>query len=78
MAYPLAYLFMKTTYYGAQTTLHLCYLEDEEFISGGYYSECKLEKISSNAKDIDKRNIYMDYSRRLINKVYSNKIELKF
>ena len=79
MAFPLAYLFMKSTYYGAQTTLHLCFLDDNEFISGAYYNECKIDKVSSIANDIEKRNIYIEYSKQLIETFgKSYKIELKF
>lgn len=48
---PFLYLFAKTTLAGAQTTLHCCYIDYEEFISGGYYSNCKLtvpSKFASN------------------------------
>ncbi|MFN9939287.1 MAG: hypothetical protein ACK56I_07415, partial [bacterium] len=38
MIYPLFWLFTKTRYYGAQTTLHLCFINDDEFVNGGYYS----------------------------------------
>ena len=38
--YPLLWLITKTKKIGAQTTLHLCYASNEEFVSGAYYSDC--------------------------------------
>lgn len=37
--YPFGYLLFKSVWRGAQTSLHLCYLNDSEFVSGGYYAD---------------------------------------
>jgi len=42
---PLMYLFAKSEYIGAQTTLHVCYLPRNELIDGGYYADCSLQKL---------------------------------
>ena len=46
-AYLFMSLFFKDAYMGAQTTLHLCYIDYNSLINGGYYSDCKLDKISN-------------------------------
>jgi NAD(P)-dependent dehydrogenase (short-subunit alcohol dehydrogenase family) len=48
---PVSYLFFKGPREGAQTTLHLAYLKCEEFISGGYYSDCRPKNTTELAKD---------------------------
>jgi NAD(P)-dependent dehydrogenase (short-subunit alcohol dehydrogenase family) len=41
--------FFKTEEMGAQTTLELCYMDREKFVDGGYYSDCRLTKLSPKA-----------------------------
>jgi len=56
----------KTPISGAQTSLHLCYVEDSEFINGGYYNNCKLAEISPLAKDKEVRDGLIRLSFNLI------------
>ena len=54
---PVTYLFFKGPLQGAQTTLHLCYMQFAELISGGYYSDCKYKvstELSRNPDMIEK------------------------
>ena len=51
LAIPVSYLFFKGPREGAQTTLHLAYLKYEEFICGGYYSDCRPKNTTELAKD---------------------------
>jgi len=79
LAMPLAYLLMKSSFYGAQTTLELCYIDDKDIVNGGYYDDCRIAKLSNDAEDIEKRNIYMQYSRLIIQTFgKGNNIELKY
>lgn len=51
LATPIFYIFCKGPLEGAQTTLHLAYINYEEFISGGYYSDCRPKNTTELAKD---------------------------
>ncbi len=51
---PILRLVLKTAVDGAQTQLNLCYIPFNEFISGGYYSDCKLTKVANIANDMEK------------------------
>jgi NAD(P)-dependent dehydrogenase (short-subunit alcohol dehydrogenase family) len=64
--FPLYMYIAKTPLHGAQTSLHLCYLQNEEFINGGYYSDCKLKKPSSLSLDSKIIERYMLFSINLI------------
>lgn len=69
---PLTWLFMKTVKMGAQTTLHLCYLDEKEFKSGEYYSDCKVTPLMSHATDIQNRDTFVEFSRKILN-IYGKK-----
>lgn len=43
--YPLFIMLCKSKFMGAQTILHLCYAEIEEFKSGEYYEDNKITKL---------------------------------
>jgi len=45
--------FFKTPQEGAQPSIYLCVSEDVEGISGNYYADCKLEKSSKLAEDME-------------------------
>jgi NAD(P)-dependent dehydrogenase (short-subunit alcohol dehydrogenase family) len=51
----------KTPMGGAQTPLHCCYLDFNEMVSGGYYSDCKLKSCSRLASNKDVRDCFMKY-----------------
>ena len=51
---PIMKYFFKTPIDGAQTQLNLCYIPFNEFISGGYYSDCKVRNIRYYANDMNK------------------------
>ena len=54
MLVPLVKFFFKTPEDGAQTQLNLCYIPFNEFISGGYYSDCRIKNIGAYANDMNK------------------------
>jgi len=66
MLYPVMVLFFQDAFMGAQTTLHLCYMDYFSLINGGYYANCKLDKITPLASDESTRKRFMEYSRKLI------------
>jgi retinol dehydrogenase-12 len=53
--------FSKTAVGGAQTSLHCCYLDFNELVSGGYYSNCALKTCSSLACSKEIRDQFMRY-----------------
>ena len=61
-------LFFKDAVIGVQTTLHVCYLEYAGLVNGGYYSNCKVSKMSRLACDENLRKRFMDYSLNLLKK----------
>ena len=65
-AYLFMSLFFKDACMGAQTTLHLCYIDYNSLINGGYYSDCKLDKISNLASNNELRKAYMQYTLNLL------------
>lgn len=48
--YPLMFLLAKDEKMGAQTTLHLCHIEREKFINGGYYGDCMPKEKHENLR----------------------------
>lgn len=56
----------KTCLAGAQTSLHLCYMDFGKINSGAYYSDCKLTQPSSLTKNKALREAVMDYTAELI------------
>ena len=52
MLYPIfAFLFMRTPVEGAQTVVHLATSSELDSVSGGYFGDCKEEKLQPNALD---------------------------
>ena len=60
--YPIFVLCTKNTEEGSQTQLYLSYLNYSELVSGRYYADCKLEKISKTAQDKDLCKLFMNYT----------------
>lgn len=52
---PLSFLFFKSEESGAQTILHLCYMDKNEFVNGGYYENCKPRSLYKALNDEDFR-----------------------
>jgi NAD(P)-dependent dehydrogenase (short-subunit alcohol dehydrogenase family) len=65
---PISYLFFKGPVEGAQTTLHLVYLEYEDYVSGGYYSDCKVK----NTNELVRNSHAMDKIMRKTNDIIDN------
>ena len=51
---PLIKYCSKTPIDGAQTQLNLCYIPFNEFISGGYYADCRIKNVRGYANDMNK------------------------
>mmetsp|Transcript_29655 Transcript_29655/g.30788 ORF Transcript_29655/g.30788 Transcript_29655/m.30788 type:complete len:345 (+) Transcript_29655:57-1091(+) len=68
--YPLALLTFKSPYRGAQTSLHLCYLDSKDFKNGEYYSDCAVGYLYPQAQfsEKEKRYSYMEWARSTLNK----------
>jgi NAD(P)-dependent dehydrogenase (short-subunit alcohol dehydrogenase family) len=64
--YPIFYIFFKSPIAGAQTQLHLCYMDQEEIANGAYYSDCKLGKLHPKAKAVEIKDAFIGYSWKLI------------
>ena len=56
--FPLFSLLLKNTEEGAQTQLYLCYLENNQIVSGKYYVDCKFGSVSSKTKDKELERYY--------------------
>lgn len=73
---PFMWLFMKTPRMGAETTLHLCYVPDEEFKSGMYYADSSYKILMPHAQDHNNMEKFMTYSRNLID-IYGRDYDVK-
>ena len=60
--YPIFVLCTKNTEEGSQTQLYLSYLDYAELASGRYYADCKFEKISKTAQDVELGKEFMEYT----------------
>lgn len=56
----------KTPISGAQSSLHCCYLDFENFVSGAYYSDCKVGNLSCLAKDKTIRDAFVKYTKEFL------------
>ena len=65
---PLFKFLFKTPADGAQTQLNLCYLPFNEFVSGAYYSDCKITKTTNIANDLNKIKNCMELTIQEIKK----------
>jgi len=63
---PVWWLFSKDVEMGAQTTLHLAYIDYDEMNSGAYFSDCKEEKLGELPSDQKTCIQFMKYTRDLI------------
>ena len=60
LIYPIFKLCTKNTEEGSQTQLYLSYLDYAKLASGKYYADCKFEKISKTAQDLNLGKIFMN------------------
>jgi NAD(P)-dependent dehydrogenase (short-subunit alcohol dehydrogenase family) len=78
LLHPFIWLFFKDVEIGAQTTLHIAYLDFDELNSGAYYSNCKEDKLGDLPSDKEKRDELMNFTHQLIKsnwKDYPNEIK---
>jgi NAD(P)-dependent dehydrogenase (short-subunit alcohol dehydrogenase family) len=59
--------FFKTPQEGAQPSIYLCVSEEVEGISGNYYADCKLEKSSKLAEDMELARGLWEKSAEIVN-----------
>jgi len=67
LLFPLFIFMSKNVKMGAQTTLHLCYLKDEDFLSGEFYSDCAPLKLMKHGLDETRRRNFIQMCEILIN-----------
>jgi retinol dehydrogenase 12 len=63
---PLLWLFGKDVYMGAQTTLHVAYLNYDLLNSGDYFSNCSVEKLKDFARDQNRIDEMMSFTKKQI------------
>jgi retinol dehydrogenase-12 len=66
---PLSYFGAKTAKVGAQTTVHLCYINFDFLKSGHYYNNCRIEDLNEIAKDEHLMNKFLDFTYECIAKI---------
>ena len=80
--YPIFWFCAKPLQYGAQTTLHACYVDFDKLESGKYYSDCAVQNLITPANEDDtqcrkKHDLFIKYSKELINQ-YGKKACVSF
>lgn len=66
LVHPFFWLFTKSPYQGAQTTLHCALLPHEKLENGAYYCDCKTAKSRSSANDLKTRTKLWEISEKLV------------
>lgn len=68
--YPFFWLLTKTTFRGAQTTLHCCFADEKDLENGGYYKDCGVTPVHPHAdyKETENRLAYINWSKMIIEK----------
>jgi retinol dehydrogenase-12 len=64
--YPFLWLFSKDVFMGAQTTLHIAYLDYDDLNSGAYFNNCKEENLGEIPSDCEKCEEFMNFTHQLI------------
>jgi len=64
--HPFLWLFSKDIFMGAQTTLHIAYMDYDDLNSGAYFNNCKEEKLGEIPSDREKCEEFMNYTHQLI------------
>ena len=71
--YPFFVFFTKNSIQGSQTQLFLSYVDYNELINGGYYSDCKLKNVSNNAKNKELNKVIIDWVMKGLKERLPNK-----
>lgn len=66
--YPFMLLFFKSSYMGAQTQLHCCYMDYNSMNSGDYFNNCKVEKLKEFYEDERTMKAFMTYVKKMVDK----------
>jgi retinol dehydrogenase-12 len=79
LLYPLIWFLSKDQLSGAQTQLHLCYINKEDLINGAYYHDCHVGKFARTEKNEELKNSLIGWCETSINssKILNTKINLK-
>jgi len=75
--YPFFLLLSKSKFMGAQTILHLCYAEEDKFISGEYYEDNKVTKLKEWVTSEDNIEFFMNFARKTID-YYGKAKDIRF
>jgi retinol dehydrogenase-12 len=73
LLYPLLWLCSKDVFMGAQTTLHIAYMDYDDLTSGAYFSNCSEEKLGLLPSDKEKCEEFMNYTHLLIKAHWNNR-----
>ncbi len=73
---PFLWLTSKDCYIGAQTTLHIAYMDYDELNSGAYFEDCKMVKVPKLNSDREKMIEFMVYTKKMIEKNAGHEGEL--
>jgi retinol dehydrogenase-13 len=65
---PFLWMFSKDLYVGAQTTLHIAYMDYDELKSGVYFRDCREYKIKEVHGNRDKRNEFINFTEKILKK----------
>jgi NAD(P)-dependent dehydrogenase (short-subunit alcohol dehydrogenase family) len=71
--YPLLWFITKDVVTGAATTLHCVYEDYNNINSGGYYNNCKEERLGMVPSNREKMLKFMDYTRDVIEAQFTNR-----
>jgi len=71
--YPFLWLFSKDVFMGAQTTLHVAYMDYDDLNSGAYFSNCSEEKLGALPSDKEKCEEFMNFTHLLIKSHWLNR-----
>ena len=71
--YPFFVFFTKNSIQGSQTQLFLSYVDYNELINVGYYSDCKLKNVSNNAKNKELNKVIIDWVMKGLKERLPNK-----
>lgn len=74
IVYLMQIMFFKTALVGAQTTLNCAYMDYDSLVSGGYYKDCNIEKISIVAQNQQNMHEMMDFTGILISNSKKEKL----
>ena len=65
---PIKFIFFKDSKMGAQTTLHVAYLDYNDIPSGAFFNHCKVEELTNIGQNLQNVTKFMQHTKDLITK----------